>query len=90
MLIREKKIRTARIDFWEYCRLESPDFYTNDKWHLKIYAYVLQALYERRLTKKYFYDICKESAPKWFLGVFEWDKLNDDATYTKLMINMPP
>lgn len=90
MLVREKRIRAARGDFWEYCRLESADFYTNDKWHLKIYCYTLQALYERRLTKAFFIDVCHEFAPEWFNNVFELDSLEDDRVYTKLMINMPP
>lgn len=90
LLIREKRIRSARVDFWEYCRLESPDFYTVERWHLVIYCYTLQALYERRLTKQYFYEVCEQYAPEWFIFQFDWDRLTDDYVYTKLMINMPP
>jgi predicted phage terminase large subunit-like protein len=90
MLIREKRIRAARVDFWEYCKLESPDFYKQDRWHLVIYSYILQALYERKLTKQYFYEICEKWAPEWFLFQFNWDRLEDDYVYLKLMINMPP
>lgn len=90
LLIREKRIREARGDFWEFCRVESPDFFTNDKWHLKIYCYALQALYERNLTKDFFNEICQEYAPTWFMDVFEFDNLQPNYTYTKLMINMPP
>src|SRR5690606_21187767 len=89
-LVREKRIRDARGDFWEFCRLESPDFYTNDKWHLKIYCYTLQALYERRLTLEFFEEICKEFAPPWFMEQFEFDHMEKGRVYNKLMINMPP
>lgn len=90
MLIREKRIRAARVNFWEFCQLDAPDFYTPDKWHLKVYCDTLQALYERRLTKQLFYEICEDAAPEWFMDQFDWERMQDDIIYTKLMINMPP
>lgn len=90
MLIREKRIRAARVDFWEFCKLEAPDFYREDRWHLKVFAYTLQALFERRLTKDFFQDICIEHAPQWFVDVFDWGRLQDDHVYLKLMVNLPP
>jgi predicted phage terminase large subunit-like protein len=90
LLMRERRIRMARVDFWEYCKLDAPDFYKEDRWHLKIYCMVLQTLYERRLTKQLFYEACEEVAPEWFIDQFNWDRLEDDFVYKKLMINMPP
>lgn len=90
VLIREKRIRLARVSFWEYCKLESGDFYKQDRWHLQVYCDTLQALYERRLTKAVFYDICEDVAPEWFVEQFDWERMPDDVVFTKLMINMPP
>lgn len=90
MLLREKRIRAAKGHFWEFCRIDAPEFYTNDKWHLRIYCEALQALYQRELTKDFFIGICQEFAPAWFMDVFEFNKLQPDFIYTKLMINMPP
>ena len=90
MLIREKRIRAARRSFWEYCRLESPDFYTKERWHLRLYCETLQALYERRLTKQCFREICERVAPEWFIEQFNWERMEDNRVYIKLMINMPP
>lgn len=45
------KLELARRDFWEYCKLLSPDFYKEDRPHLKILCYTLQKLYEGKLLK---------------------------------------
>lgn len=89
-LIREKKLRLCRVDFWEYCHVESPEFYTHENWHLKLLCWVLQALYEKRLTKQGFWDVCHMYAPAWFIESFDWDRLEDDRIYVKLIINIPP
>jgi predicted phage terminase large subunit-like protein len=90
MLVREQRIRAARVSFWEFCQLDAPDFYKVDRWHLKVYCDTLQALYERELTKQLFYEICESAAPDWFIEQFDWERMDDDIVYTKLMINMPP
>ena len=52
---------------------------------------ILQALYERRLTKSLFWDIChSKNVPSWYADTVNWDRLADGVVYTKLMINMPP
>lgn len=90
ILYRELRIRKARKSLWEFCRTESPDFYKQDRWHLKVYAWVLQALYEGQLTKQSFWDFCQEHAPKSFIGNFDWDRLQEGRVYKKLMTNLPP
>lgn len=89
-LLREKRIRAAKNNFWEYNKLESPDFYNENNWHLKLLSYVLQALYERKLTKEYFIKICKDITPSWFFEQLDVSDIQENFTYKKLMLNMPP
>lgn len=89
-LEREKRIRLSRESFWEYCKTDSPTFYTEDRWHLKLFALVLEGLYRRQLTKQYFWDLCNELAPKWYIDSIDWDRLIPDKVYEKLMSNLPP
>lgn len=49
LLMREKKIRKARKDFWEFCKLLHSDFYKEDREYLKDYCQMLQNLYERKI-----------------------------------------
>lgn len=101
LLKRELRIRNSRDSFWEFCRTESPKFYKKDRWHLHLDCEVLQALYERKLTKKYYSDLVDEIAPPWFCNTIDWDRLTDTIydeelgreitrIYTKLMQNLPP
>ena len=90
MARRELKIRRARHDFWEYCKTDSPEFYLESRWHLKLFCWVLQAFYEGRLTKGNFIEACQEIAPEWFRDSFDYDWLEEDRIYKKLIINMPP
>lgn len=89
-LLREKRIRAARNDFWEYCKIESPDFYNEGNWHLKLLCWVLQALYEKRLTKANYWVAANIIAPAWYVGAIDWDSMRDDYTYVRLMTNLPP
>src|SRR5574342_360529 len=89
---RELRIRKARTSLWEYCKLESPDFYHERNWHLKLNTWVLQALYERKLTKQNFIAAANEICPKWFFDTDSYnelvDSLEDGRTYSKLMQNL--
>ena len=89
---REQLLRKGRNNFFNFCQILSPDFYKPDRWHLWLLANTLQALYERHLTKKYFYALCTSpNVPKWLAEeVIDWDRLRDDHVYTKLMINLAP
>jgi predicted phage terminase large subunit-like protein len=49
-LLKEKRIRFARLSFWEFCKLLHKDFYTDDKSYLKDYCQVLEDLYKRNLS----------------------------------------
>lgn len=90
-LKREVRIRQARQSLWEYCKVESPDFYTENKFHLKIFCFVLQALYEKRLTKQLYIDFVKQHAPYWFYQVeVERVAAFSDRVFKKLMVNIPP
>ena len=92
MIEREKTLRKGRGNFFNFCQILAGDFFTADKWHLWLLCNTLQALYERHLTKKYFYALCTmPHIPKWLAeDVIDWDRLRDGHVYTKIMINMPP
>ena len=49
LLTRELKIREARRSLWAFCKLLEPDFYQEDRPHLKELCQVLQDLYEKKL-----------------------------------------
>jgi len=82
MIAREHSIRTGRSDFYMFCRILAPDFYTDDKPHLRRLCEKLQMLYERKLLRKY--DIVNK------------DKMTSHngkglpVPYRKMKINMPP
>lgn len=38
--------------FWDYCKAKSPEYYSEDKPHLKALCEILQAFWERRLLKE--------------------------------------
>ena len=42
----------ARKYFWEYCKARAPEFYKEDRWHLKKLCNILQDLYEGKLKRK--------------------------------------
>jgi len=92
LLEREKLLRKGRKNFFNFCQILAPQFYKPSRWHLWLLCNTLQALYERHLTKKYFYALCTmPHIPKWLAeDVIDWDRLRDDHVYTKIMINMSP
>lgn len=90
LLRREMQIRKARNSLWEFCQTDAPLFYTPDRWHLRLYAWVIQAVYEGQLTKAAFRAFCDEHAPRSFIDAFDWDRLVDGHVYRKLMTNLPP
>ena len=51
-LLREKRIRESRESFFVFCQTIAPDFYLNDRPHLKELCETLQGLYEGTLGKK--------------------------------------
>jgi predicted phage terminase large subunit-like protein len=94
-LLREKRIRLSRHELWEFCRtIDDDKFYSHENWHLKLNCWVLQALYERRLTKENFIKASYEICPNWFVKSNSFtelvDRLQDDFVYRKLMQNLPP
>lgn len=93
-LKREVRIRKARDSLWEYCKTESPDFYKEGRWHLKLNCWILQALYDRKLTKDSFIETCADLTPAWFIKGQEYremlDQLKSGHVYTRLMQNLPP
>lgn len=83
-------IERAQQSFWAFCVNDSPTFYSAENWHLRIICETLQALYERKLTKAFFAELCERYAPDWFTASVQWDRLRDDHVYTRLMQNLPP
>ena len=45
-MIYQARLALARKDFWEYCKLIAPDFYSDDRAYLKDMCYQLQHFYE--------------------------------------------
>lgn len=85
------RIEKSKRSFWDFCKTRAPDFYKDERWYLRLYSETLQALYDRKLTKAYFYSLAADIAPKWFMREFDWDAIPDsDEPFTKLIINMPP
>ena len=87
---RNNAINRSRESFWAFCVNDSPEFYCSQNWHLRIICETLQALYERKLTKAFFRDLCDRYAPAWFSASVQWDRLKENYIYTKLMQNLPP
>ena len=91
LLERENLLRKGRKNFFNFCQILAPQFYKPTRWHLWLLCNTLQALYERHLTKKYFYALCTmPHIPKWLAEAIDWERLRDDHVYTNIMINMPP
>ncbi len=90
-LQRQRLILAARKDLYIFCQVaDDADFYSAANWHLKILCFVLQSLYERTLTKRTFGDFVYRTAPQWYYQSVDWDHMDDDRIYRKLIINMPP
>lgn len=87
---RELRIRRARRDFWEYCKLRAPEFYMDSRWHLRLISWVLQALYENRLTKASFKEAAERIAPQWFIDEYDWSQLHENAQFKNLALSVPP
>lgn len=51
-LLREANIRKARESLWEFSKLLAPEFYKDDREHLKNICDILQNLYEGKLLKQ--------------------------------------
>ena len=45
-LIKQARLELARRDFFEYCKLTSPDFYMDSRTYLKNFCNDLQSFYE--------------------------------------------
>jgi len=75
---RAAKIELARRSLWYFCKAISPDFYLENRTHLKKICTVLQALYEGR--------ICKDKPED------EWAirDIPSGIICKKVMLNIPP
>ena len=49
ILKREELLRIGRLSFWVYCKNQAPDFYKENRWHLKVLCKTLQDFYEGKL-----------------------------------------
>jgi predicted phage terminase large subunit-like protein len=49
--LRDIRVAKGKRDFWEYCKLTEPIFYSEDRWHLKKVCKSLQAFYEDRIVR---------------------------------------
>lgn len=87
---KKRLVTGAQESFWNFCCLLSPDFYSIKYWHLKLICEVLQSLYERNLTGSRFRYLCETIAPSWYIDIVDWDRLERDKVYTKVIENIPP
>jgi predicted phage terminase large subunit-like protein len=76
--LRQVMISKGRRDFWEYCKLLSPDFYFEGRDHLKLLCKSLQAFYEDRIVK---------DGREW---VIVEDQQYGKRSCSQLYIQMPP
>lgn len=83
LLLKQAKIKVARVNFWQYCKALAPDFYTEQRPHLKQICEGLQALYEGRIVK---YN--KEDP--WQIIPFEKKPKPGAIICKKFMMNIPP
>ena len=51
-LLRDDDIESARLSFWDFCRVISPDFYKPDREYLKELCDTLQGIYEGTIKRK--------------------------------------
>lgn len=79
--INDLRIELARRDFWEFCKINSPEFYREDRVFLREYCQTLQALYEGRIVK---------FSPEDPWQLVDQKPLQDHLRCTRLMINVPP
>lgn len=78
---RESLIRECRAIFYVFCKTMAPDFYTDDKIHLRRLCEKLQLLYERRLLQRFLNGKPRMSTTQ---------GTGMEVPYRKLKINMPP
>lgn len=81
------KILVSRLDFWEHCKTVSPDFYFEERWHLKLICDTIQALYQGRIQKPTEFEADEKTIIPWqIVSVHNplW------ITCKKLMLNVPP
>lgn len=79
---------TARKSLWEYNKLINPKFFQEPRWHLKLLADTLQAIFERRIIKH-------GGQGNWqIISQQEKERLDKDNTEyivcRNLAIDMPP
>ena len=83
-----EKILEARNDLWKYNKLINPKFFQDSRWHLKVIADTLQALFEHRIIK------LPEDKEWHFVTAEEKQQLEEEkAEYTacrNLAIDIPP
>ena len=82
-LQREAKIILAKNNFWDYCKVRSPEYYKEEYPHLKALCNILQTLYEGRVIK-----LTEDS--EWVIVDILPDQNIDYIVCKKIMINIPP
>lgn len=51
LISQQARFELARRDFWEYCKITSPDFYMDDRFHLKVICNTFNDLYYGKFLK---------------------------------------
>lgn len=83
LLLKQAKIKVARVNFWQYCKALAPDFYTEQRPHLKEICEGLQALYEGRIVKY-------NTTDPWEIVPFGKKPKPGAIICKKFMMNIPP
>lgn len=88
--VREKNpaYQKARQSLWEYEKIMNPQFFREDRWHLKAIAETLQALVEDRIIRRV-------SEKEWHIATGEEIQalMQEEIRYEickKMMMNIPP
>lgn len=83
LLNSKPRLELARRNFWEFCKLIAPEFYREDRPHLKEICDTLQALYEGRIVR-YNGEDTWQLVPKGHIHP------SIPIVCKKLMMNIPP
>lgn len=83
LLIKQAKVKVARVNFWQFCKALAPEFYTEQRPHLKKICESLQALYEGRIVKY-------NPTDPWQIVPFGKLPKKNAIICKKFMMNMPP
>jgi predicted phage terminase large subunit-like protein len=86
--LKEAKIELARIDFWEYCKTDDPEFFNERHSYLRDFARTMQEFSERRIYR--LERAGREDNFGWKIARRVEDIPENAEICLRIIINMPP